>query len=737
MPAADVTVEVTFVKADYSITVNAGEGGTAGVDKNSANYGDEITLTVTPNTGYKVGTITVNDTLFDGSSFVMPAEDVTVEVTFVKVDYTITVNAGEGGTAGADKTSANYGDEITLTVTPDTGYEIDTITVNEQAVDGTSFDMPAGNVTVAVTFRKSIYTISITNTSGGTANITQTTANYGDEIVVDIAIEEGYHLESILVNDVEIDGTSFSMPAGNVNVEVIFKKNEYTITVEDTSGGTAAVSSAAAVPGAEVTVTATPDKGYELESIMVNGEVIKGNKFAMPDCEVTVKVTFKKCIYKISVNTSTTGTAVVSKTKANYGDEITVETTPDNGYKLSKIAVKTAGGDTVKVTGNTFIMPDEDVTVNVTFAKISYQIVCEETQNGMISVVASAKMGNHITVVATPDEGYEFAGMIVVDSDGNEITVTDNTFTMPASPVTITASFKKIDYTITLICSDNGTAEVSKNPANIGDEITVTASPAEGYELSTIKVDGELIEGNTFIMPAADVSVEVTFKEKEVVKNGWILEEGNYYYYEDGKMVTGWLVSGSKYYLDPETGIMVTGWQKIGTSWYYFTGSGAMVTGWKELGGKWYLFDADGIMATGWRQSGNKWYYFTGFGDMVTGWKEIGGKWYFFENSGAMFTGWKQSGGKWYYLAGSGAMVTGWKEISSKWYYFDANGVMLTGWKQSGSTWYYLDAGSGAMVTGWKSISGKWYYFYDNGAMAYSTTIDGYTLGADGAWTGN
>ena len=562
--------------------------------------------------------------------------------------------------------------------------------------------MPAGKVTVDVTFRKSIYTISITNTSGGSATITQTTAYYGDEIVVDIAVEEGYHLDSILVNDVEIDGTSFSMPAGNVNVEVIFKKNEYKITVEVTSGGTAEVSSETSVPGAEITVTATPDKGYALESIRVNGEVIQGNKFTMPDCEVTVKVTFKKCIYKISVNTSTTGTAVVSKTKANYGDEIAVETTPNSGYKLSKITVKTAGGVTVKVTGNTFIMPDDDVTVNVTFAKISYQIICEETQNGEISVVSSAKMGNHITVVATPDEGYEFEGMVVVDADGNEITVADNTFTMPASSVTITASFKKIDYTITLICSDNGTAEVSKNPANIGDEITVTAVPAEGFELNTIKVDGEIIEGNTFFMPAADVSVVVTFKEKEVVKNGWILEESKYYYYEDGKMVTGWLESGSKYYLDPETGIMVTGWQKIGNSWYYFTGSGAMVTGWKELGGKWYLFDADGIMAIGWKQSGNKWYYFEGSGAMVTGWKDIGGKWYYFESSGAMFTGWKQSGGKWYYLGGSGAMVTGWKELSGKWYYFDADGVMITGWKQSGSTWYYFDD-SGAMATGWTS----------------------------------
>lgn len=34
---------------------------------------------------------------------------------------------------------------------------------------------------------------------------------------------------------------------------------------------------------------------------------------------------------------------------------------------------------------------------------------------------------------------------------------------------------------------------------------------------------------------------------------------------------------------------------------------------------------------------------------------------------------------------------------------------------------------------GWKQIDGKWYYFYADGTMAVNTTIDGYTIGSDGA----
>jgi len=712
MPASDVTVEVIFKKADYKITLNAGEGGSVQVPS-GANYGDDIEITATPDTGYKLDAIKVDGITIDGNSFVMPASDVTVDVTFVNIDYAVTVSYSTGGTASAQDT-ANYGDEITVTVTPDTGYELDTIKINDAVIDGNSFTMPASDVTVEVTFKKISYTVSITNTSGGSANVDKTTAYYGEEIEIDIAIEEGYHLDSILVNGTAIDGDKFTMPAGNVTIEVIFNKNEYTITVSDVTGGTASASAEKAGEGEEITVTVTPDKGYELDKIKVNNTVITGTKFTMPASNVTVEVTFKKVVYKISLNSSGNGTVNLSKTKANYGDEITVEITPASGYELSKITVKTADGSKVNVTDNTFVMPDANVTVSVTFAKISYGIIVEDNGLGTVDVVSSAIKGNHIIVDISPAEGCELESLTAVDSEGNDIEVTDNSFTMPGASVTITAVFRKIDYTITIVCSDHGTATVSGNPANFGDEITVTALPDNGFELNTIKVDDEIIEGNTFTMPAKDITITVTFRDRTYSLNGWILEDGKYYFYENGKMVKGWIKSGSSwYYMDTETGAMVTGWKNAGGKWYYFTGSGAMVTGWQKIGGTWYFFESSGAMATGWKESGGKWYYFTGSGAMVTGWQKIGGTWYYFESSGAMATGWKNSGGKWYYFTSSGAMQTG--------------------WKQSGSDWYYLDTSSGAMVTGWKSISGKWYYFYDSGVMAYSTTIDGYTLGTDGA----
>lgn len=84
-----------------------------------------------------------------------------------------------------------------------------------------------------------------------------------------------------------------------------------------------------------------------------------------------------------------------------------------------------------------------------------------------------------------------------------------------------------------------------------------------------------------------------------------------------------------------------------------------------------------------------------------------------------------------------------WKLVNNSWYFFDSQGYMFTGWLNISGSWYYLntDEGSnnGKMVTGWRAVSGKWYYLStatdgSGGKMLLNTIIDGYRLGADGAW---
>jgi len=98
--------------------------------------------------------------------------------------------------------------------------------------------------------------------------------------------------------------------------------------------------------------------------------------------------------------------------------------------------------------------------------------------------------------------------------------------------------------------------------------------------------------------------------------------------------------------------------------------------------------------------------------------------------------GWKQETTGWTFYDVNGAKTASkWVIDNGTWYYIKADGLMATGWLQdpANSTWYFLN-GSGAMQTGWYNDNGTWYYLNGSGAMLANTTVDGYVLGASGAW---
>lgn len=155
--------------------------------------------------------------------------------------------------------------------------------------------------------------------------------------------------------------------------------------------------------------------------------------------------------------------------------------------------------------------------------------------------------------------------------------------------------------------------------------------------------------------------------------------------------------------------------------------------GWVQENGKWFYYDQSNNKQSGWVQVNGAWYYLAQDGEMKTGWLNQGGSWYYLTESGSMKTGWQNVNGTWYYLNGSGAMQTGWLNQSGTCYYLNSSGSMQTGWLSQSGTWYYLTE-SGSMKTGWYQVSTKWYYFYSSGALAVSTTVDGYTVNANGEW---
>ncbi|WP_252221752.1 MULTISPECIES: N-acetylmuramoyl-L-alanine amidase family protein [unclassified Clostridium] len=119
--------------------------------------------------------------------------------------------------------------------------------------------------------------------------------------------------------------------------------------------------------------------------------------------------------------------------------------------------------------------------------------------------------------------------------------------------------------------------------------------------------------------------------------------------------------------------------------------------------------------------------------EVKAGWTQAADGTWTFVKDGVKATGWFQDGANWYLANGDGIMQTGWQTVGGTWYYLAGNGAMQTGWQNVNGAWYYL-LGNGAMQTGWINDNGTWYFCDGSGKMLANTTVNGYVLGANGAW---
>ena len=161
---------------------------------------------------------------------------------------------------------------------------------------------------------------------------------------------------------------------------------EHTVTVTNDGNGTASASHAKAVAGTEITLTATPNRGYHFkEWQVISGDVtITNDKFLMPNGNVEVKAIFEKntstgggtgtgaTTYPITVKSAKNGDVTASHKSAAKGVTVTLTVDPDKGYLLDTLTVLDGKDKELKLTDKgdgkfTFTMPDSKVTVEATF----------------------------------------------------------------------------------------------------------------------------------------------------------------------------------------------------------------------------------------------------------------------------------------------------------------------------------------------------------------------------------
>ena len=316
---------------------------------------------------------------------------------------------------------------------------------------------------------------------------------YGTELVVVDQPKEGYELTALTANGTDILATKKVFITGHTIIKATFTKKTFAVTLtkegEGTITATGASSLNAVAYGTELTINATPATGYELVSITANGADITATKKIVVKDNLTVKATFAKKTFAVTLTKEGEGT--ITATGASnlntvaYGTELTIVATPATGYELVSLD---ANG--VDITATKKVVVKENLTVKATFTKLqkNYVVTLKSNDHGTITIKEQVDLkavpeGTKLTVVAKG--ANDKCELTKLTANGEDI-LKDKTFTV-TKDTEVVAVF--VDHTgVDAVAAD--AFVIYPNPAS--ESATVTGlAPEAAVALYTL--DGQLI----------------------------------------------------------------------------------------------------------------------------------------------------------------------------------------------------------------------------------------------------
>ena len=232
-------------ETEYSVTCQKCENGYVIVADTSVKAGEKVILASHPAAGYQLTSFLLDGEAIEGVSFIMPEKDVTVSAQFEVITYSITYVLGDTTVAAGNPEFYTAESAMELIAPEKEGYEICgwytryTEPENEwEPVDPedyivTTLEGLYGNLTLYARYYNPLHEVRVDydgNGWGYTDGIYE--AYYGDTIEITLDPLTGYELDYITVNGEKIEGTSFTMPAGDADIYINFKPIVYSISYE-------------------------------------------------------------------------------------------------------------------------------------------------------------------------------------------------------------------------------------------------------------------------------------------------------------------------------------------------------------------------------------------------------------------------------------------------------------------------------------------------------------------------
>ncbi|NME71014.1 InlB B-repeat-containing protein [Flammeovirga aprica] len=311
--SSDHTIGATFSlipPTTYTITVLEVENGAINPGTITLEEGSAQTFTIEANAGYEISDVTVDGVsqdVIESYSFENLSADHTIGATFSLIPattYTITVLDVENGTVNPGTVTLEEGSAQTFTIEANAGYEISDVTVDgvsQGVIESYSFENLSSDHTIGATFSlipPTTYTITVSNVENGTINPGTVTLEEGSDQTFTITADENYMLSDVLIDGVSVGPLSsytFTDLKANHTIEAEFNR-VYWINVTETTDGSVSPSSMQVVAGQNQTFIFTPDEGYSIGEVLINGESVgsvESYTFKEVEADMTLEVLFE------------------------------------------------------------------------------------------------------------------------------------------------------------------------------------------------------------------------------------------------------------------------------------------------------------------------------------------------------------------------------------------------------------------------------------------------------------
>ena len=610
----NITLEAEFEEITYLLSIKTTDNGSATyngtVIRNLTKTfivkdGSSATISLSPDDGYKIKSVKVNGS--DVTSSVIDNQytissittDTSVEVEFEIMTYTLSIKAiGNGsvsydGTTIKDNTSTftiNHGTSATISLSPDDNYRIKSVKVNGTDVTSSIKDNQytissiTADTSVEVEFAIITYTLSIKAIGNGSVsydgttikdNTSTFTINHGTSATISLSPDDNYRIKSVKVNGTDVTSSikdnqyTISSITADTSVEVEFAIITYTLSIKATGNGSASydgttikdkASTFTVNHGTSATITFTPDDGYKIKSVKVNGvdmtSSVKDNSYTINSitADTSVEVEFAIITYTLSIKATGNGSAsydgTTIKDKAstftvNHGASATITFSLEDGYRIKFVKVNEVDVSS-SVVDNQYTISNitAETSLNVEFEAIpptTYTLSIKVTGNGSATYAKTVirdkestftvNEGSLVSIIITPDNGYKIKRVIENETNVTSY-VSNGTYIINSISrnTNVEVEFEAIPpmtYTLSIKATGNGVASydgatiknlTSTFTINEGASATISFSPDNGYRIKSVKANDtdvtSSVSSNSYTINkiSANTTLEVEFE---------------------------------------------------------------------------------------------------------------------------------------------------------------------------------------------------------------------------------